>query len=259
MVVFDRGRHMRTMKELVPLYAKERLNTLDLNFCEMMNPVSELNSRESSKVYIETLERYKSELGVEYVQCHLPYQMKGQSLEKLNDDIFLALEYVEKLGIPVSVIHPIKGNIEDNIAYFESLKGHIPTSTTLAIENMESFEEIYSIEELISILKGLSYDAGICLDTGHANITKVDIPLFIENAGDKLLATHIADNNGREDQHLLPGFGNIEWEKIIPEFRKHYKGYLNYEVMFFSRNVPESLSGEIIELAKSIGSWLLSL
>lgn len=259
LVVFNREREMRTMQQLVPLYAENGLNILDLNFCEMMNPVSSLKDKDKAKSYIESLKRYKSELGLEYIQCHLPYKRNGESLEDFNNELFLALEYVETLEISVSVIHPIKANIEQNIEYFESIKSYVPSSTTLAIENMETFDEIHSVKDLLAIIEKLSYKAGICLDTGHANIMKEDIPSFIEKAGGNLIATHIADNNAKEDQHFLPGFGNIEWEKVVPALKKSYKGYINYEAMFFSRNLPEMLSKEIIELAKSIGSWLLSL
>ncbi len=259
LVVFNRERHMRKIVELVPLYANHGLKYLDLNFCEMMNPVSTLKDREKAKPYIRQLEDYKHELEVEYIQCHLPYPQRGQNPTELNDEIALALEYVERLEIPVSVIHPIKGNIEDNILYFENIAKFVPKCTTLAIENMESDEEIHSVEQLIKIVSSLSFKTGICLDTGHANIMNIDIPDFIKKANTLLIATHIADNNGKKDEHLLPSFGNIEWEKVIPTFKKYYNGYLNYEAMYFSRNVSESLSGEVIELSKAIGAWLLGL
>lgn len=259
LLVFNREKHMRSMVELVPIYARNGLNILDLNFCEMMNPVSVLKDRNNARDYIKQLKEYKDELGVEYVQCHLPYPRNMSMLEESKCEIKLALEYVSELRIPVSVIHPIIGSIDDNIKYFETLKQYVPTTTTLAIENMENKDEIFSIEQLLKILDGLSFECGICLDTGHANMTGIDIPAFIEKANDRLLATHIADNNGEKDQHLLPGFGNIEWERIIPAFREYYSGYLNYEAMYFARNASEKLEDDIAALAKAIGSWLISL
>lgn len=258
LVVFNREGHMRTMQELVPLYTKHGYKKLDLNFCEMMNPSSLLKTKESAKPYLESLKHNKQSLGVTYVQCHLPYATRGENPYK-TDNIKLALEYAEELNIPIAVIHPIKASLEENLKYFETLKSYVPKGVTLAIENMETEEEISKIEELLMLTSSLSYKTGICLDTGHANILNLDISSFIERAGDKLIATHIADNDGHRDQHLLPGFGTIAWEKIIPAFKKHYNGYLNYEAMFFSRHVTEKAIPEIISLSKAIGLWLLGL
>ena len=122
---------------------------------------------------------------------------------------------------------------------------------------------------LMSRFGGKSYEeiadalhpcAGICLDTGHAHIAGEDIPAFIAKAGSLLIGTHIADNNGKEDQHLLPGFGTIRWEDVMKAFRTSgYRGFLNFECMFFSRNMPQLLSSEIARLSLMIGDWLLSL
>lgn len=249
---------MRTMKELVPIYAEYGYKELDLNFCEMMNPYSELKNRDRAKEYIKRLKEYKAELGIEYIQCHLPYRLKDEDKNNI-EDIVTALGFCEEIEIPVAVIHPIKGSIDENIGYFENLAPYIPSGVNIAIENMETKAEIYSIEQLLSIINSLSFKAGICLDTGHANMTGEDIPNFIKTAGDILVATHIADNNSMEDQHLLPGFGTIDWEMIIPIFKKYYNGYLNYEAMFFSKRLSEKAIPDTIRLSRTIGSWLLSL
>ena len=258
LIVFNREKYMKTMLELIPIYTSHGLDTFDLNFCEMMNPISALNDDVESEDYINTLNEYKSRYGLKYFQCHLPYPMRGEDSRKIEKQK-RALSYCEKLGIPVAVIHPIIGSIEDNVRYFESLKPYIPENVTLAIENMETKEEISTSKELLEILDNLSYKAGICLDTGHLNIMGGDAPAFIKDTGEKLIATHINDNDGNKDQHLLPGFGTIKWEEVIPAFKRYYNGYLNYEAMFFSRGCSEMLEGHIVELAKAIGNWLLDL
>ena len=74
-----------------------------------------------------------------------------------------------------------------------------------------------------------------------------------------LIGTHIADNNGREDQHLLPGFGTIEWERVIPALKANYSGFLNFECMYFSRHLPQIFTEDVIKLSLAVGEWLLSL
>ena len=262
LVSFTRGGGKRTMLSLIPEYAAHGLKALDLNFCEMMNPGSAL--RDNGKPYIEELLRLKNEHGLSYIQAHAPYPRNYALLTKkdkvLSDkEIALSMDYAEKLGIPHIVIHPIKGSIRDNAEYFDNLISLSGSSVKIAIENMEGDDEISHAEDLAEIASRLGGRAGICLDTGHANIQGLDIPSFISTCGPLLIATHIADNDGKRDLHLLPGFGCIRWEDVVPAFRKHYSGYLTLECMFFSRNMPQALSGDIIDLALAVNSWLTSL
>ena len=45
--------------------------------------------------------------------------------------------------------------------------------------------------------------AGICLDFGHAHLMG-DVADAIETAAEHVIATHVHDNRGREDDHLVP-------------------------------------------------------
>ena len=249
------------MLSLIPEYAEHGLKALDLNFCEMMNPGSELNG--DGWGYIEKLEELKKEHGLSYIQAHAPYPRNYAALtnddKKLSDnEILRSMEYAERLGIPHIVIHPIKGSVEENASYFSSLLERSGTSIMIAIENMED-DGISQPDDLMEICERIGGRAGICLDTGHANMRSLDIPTFIRTCGEKLIATHIADNDGKSDQHLLPGFGNICWEDVIPAFRESYGGYLTLECMFFSRRLPRVLSGSIIDLALAVNFWLADL
>ena len=162
----------------------------------------------------------------------------------LNDSV--AYSYLVK-GVPVKV---------EKMELLERQKEPI----VIAIENMETGSGICAAEDLMEIADALHPCAGICLDTGHAHIAGEDIPAFINRTGSLLIGTHIADNNGKEDQHLLPGFGTIRWEDVMKAFRTSgYRGFLNFECMFFSRNMPQLLSSEIARLSLMIGDWLLSL
>ena len=252
------------MTEIIPLLAEGGYKDLDLNFCEMMNPVSTLKDKASAQSYLKELKNLKEEYSLNYHQCHLPY---AQDFLMLSDrvkaihlnHIKLAIEYSAYLGIDTLVIHPIKCSIEDNLEYFGKIIPYLEKSQRLAIENMEREDEIYSVDDLITLVDSLGEKTGICLDTGHANMMNLNIPAFIEKCGDRLIATHIADNNAIEDQHMLPGFGNIEWETIIPAFRKYYKGFLNYEAMFFGRNLPKESYKTIIKNSLKSAEWLFSL
>lgn len=60
---------------------------------------------------------------------------------------------------------------------------------------------------------------GICMDVGHARLMG-DVVDAIETCGGHLIATHVHDNRGRSDDHLVPGQGVIDWDAAMVAFQK---------------------------------------
>ena len=56
--------------------------------------------------------------------------------------------------------------------------------------------------------------AGICLDFGHAHLMG-DVADAIETAAEHLITTHVHDNSGRDDEHLVPYRGSIDWDLAL--------------------------------------------
>ncbi len=57
------------------------------------------------------------------------------------------------------------------------------------------------------------------LDIGHAHINGWNIPECIRTLDSRLLAMHLHDNDGENDQHLAIGKGNIAWDNIFTAIR----------------------------------------
>ena len=57
-------------------------------------------------------------------------------------------------------------------------------------------------------------DAGICLDFGHANIID-DVTDVVEAVSGHLVTTHVHDNDGKHDDHLVPFEGRIDWPRVL--------------------------------------------
>lgn len=77
-------------------------------------------------------------------------------------------------------------------------------------------------------LEGL--DVGICLDYGHAHLMG-DLGEGIETVSGHLWTTHVHDNGGREDEHLVPFAGTIDWDGAMVGTQKiGYDGALMLEV-----------------------------
>ena len=61
--------------------------------------------------------------------------------------------------------------------------------------------------------------AGICLDFGHAHLMG-DVADAVEIAAEHVIATHVHDNRGREDDHLVPFLGTINWDMALMTMQK---------------------------------------
>jgi sugar phosphate isomerase/epimerase len=73
-------------------------------------------------------------------------------------------------------------------------------------------------------------DVGICLDFGHAQIDG-DVVEAVETVSEHLIATHVHDNRGRIDDHMLPFEGTIDWPAALTSVRKvGYEGPLVFEM-----------------------------
>jgi sugar phosphate isomerase/epimerase len=71
---------------------------------------------------------------------------------------------------------------------------------------------------------------GACLDVGHAHLTG-GAPEAAETLGGYIITTHIHDNAGRSDDHLVPFDGTIDWTTTLSSVLKFgYRGPLMFEL-----------------------------
>ena len=110
-------------------------------------------------------------------------------------------------------------------------------------------------------MDSLPYDnVGICWDFGHANEMGLNQPQALEMIGNRLIAVHVQDNYGINDDHLFPYHGNIEWEPIMKTLKKiDYKGVFAYETHKATMRVPEPLIDAILQYSLQLGNYLISL
>jgi sugar phosphate isomerase/epimerase len=71
---------------------------------------------------------------------------------------------------------------------------------------------------------------GLCMDVGHARLMG-DVVDAIENSAGHLITTHLHDNRGRSDDHLVPFQGVIDWDAALLAFQKvGYEGVWMFEL-----------------------------
>jgi len=109
----------------------------------------------------------------------------------------------------------------------------------IGIENMnkvhEDCEIVYlgvTIEELSTVFHALpSKYLGLTLDVAHASLLPGGSESFIKAFPDKIVSTHISDNDLKLDRHLPVGEGKIDFRSIFELLMGiGFKGTLNIEL-----------------------------
>ncbi|MBC7321423.1 sugar phosphate isomerase/epimerase [bacterium] len=98
-------------------------------------------------------------------------------------------------------------------------------------------EIISNTDALLRLMDHVKSDNfGAVLDTGHQNAQKEILPLSVEKLGNRIFYLHVSDNDGKINEHLPLGKGNIDWEGIFLALKKHnYQGYIAIDI----GNVPD--------------------
>jgi sugar phosphate isomerase/epimerase len=86
---------------------------------------------------------------------------------------------------------------------------------------------------------------GICLDFGHAHLDG-DVVDAVETVSEHLIATHLHDNRGRTDDHLLPFDGTIDWAGTLLAVQK-----VGYDGPFMFEIVPNESTRETLARARA--------
>ncbi len=86
---------------------------------------------------------------------------------------------------------------------------------TIALENTPS--EIGTPASLTQFVKETHLsDVRFCFDIGHAHVEGGVLPGF-HAMRERIVTTHIHDNHGEKDEHLLPWEGTIDWDAALGE------------------------------------------
>ena len=139
---------------------------------------------------------------------------------------------VTHLGMPAAEQVPANDNQRDaarrSIEEIAAMAAQVGVQVALEVipNDLSGAAELVRLIE--EDLDGL--DAGICLDYGHAHLMG-DLGDAIETISGHLLTTHVHDNGGRRDDHLVPFAGAIDWDAAMMETQKiGYDGVLMLEV-----------------------------
>lgn len=249
----------------------------------------EFFEEESINAYVDKVKAEADKYGIEFGQVHAPFPLfvpkSPAGGENVKADVAKSIEICEKVGCHRIVIHPIfdgsarfpsmtkEEEIQKNMEYYTSiiplLKKH---NVICCLENMwgqdwrtkkiytASCSEINEVINYIDTLNGIAGEKrfGFCLDIGHLLLLGQDPCYWIEKLGDRLETLHTHDNNGIEDQHILPYLGCANWDRFVLGLRKiGYSRNFSFEVSSFNRKFPKELVPAALKLTAEVGRYFI--
>ncbi|MDD7751733.1 MAG: sugar phosphate isomerase/epimerase [bacterium] len=175
-------------------------------------------------------------LGCKVMVCHLPNLRPYVDFERDLDVIGKVAELTHANGVRLAV----------ETCLYPDAEGALQPDADLVIKIVETLN---------------MDDVGVNVDTGHNLIgqshareaelerilsgeEKQTLPDLVRRIGKKLFTTHLQDNFGMNDDHQAPGFGYIDWGKLVPAIlATGYQGPLMMELTGKSvklrRTVPQ--------------------
>lgn len=260
---------------------------IDYSLGSMDRPGTPLNSEDWEEVargIRETVEK----AGLKVVQTHTPFTFKNWNDPETYENfiyptIVRSVIVSAMLGAKVAVVHPLHhfpyhGHEEEifgkNMAFYRSL---IPTceqyGINVGIENMFQvdprrrhivFDTCGTKEEFVRYIDTLNDPHMVAtLDTGH-----IGLPLGDDEAwdvaralGPRLQSLHVHDNDYRNDQHVLPYLGAINWLELTKALGEiDYRGDFTYEVGGFIRdNMDDEFVPTALKYMADVGKHLMDL
>ncbi len=190
---------------------------------------------------LETLTRvlmHGKELDVELSVAHMPMShIENVFVESMDRGYEITRKFLEvysRYGIDIVVMHTIplpidisermEQHIVRELEFNKKVFRYLDTvakrlGIRIAVENRLEKWIVGALPlDLLEIVDGLE-SIGICIDTGHAHVNKLDVESTVKLLRDRIVVAHVHDNDGSRDQHLPPMMGSIDWYKVSKVLR----------------------------------------
>jgi len=223
--------------------------------------------------------------GLEIAQTHLPYYYAhiphpGNGTYAEYEAFMLpsylrAIEVTAEIGCKLTVMHPYyvaedaARTRDGNRRLLEKLLPSLEKyDIRLALENIWAWGFQNANASYPEDLYAMATEAddphiGLCIDTGHANLFRIDIAAMARLYGKKLYALHINGNGGKQDEHILPYtmggyYEKLDYQGFSAALKEiGYRGYYNLELA--TGNMPACLAQPYYDFAAAIARSLAEL
>ncbi len=205
---------------------------------------------------VKAYRSFIDDLGFSIPQGHLIFMNAGNITSVDNtyaiDNLKRNLDVFYELGVKAAVLHysnfgtdwdPIDQWFDVRIDALNKLIDYIKdTDIVICLENLSRVHD-FDAGHLLKMCKAVDDKShiGICLDTGHLNISKFGNQYdFIMQAGEYLKAMHVHDNKGEHDgligvacdSHMMPfDGGNVNFDDVRRGVKElNYQGIFSFEL-----------------------------
>ena len=165
----------------------------------------------------------------------------------------MALNIARQIPTDVFVVHlgtpAVQGGENNRAAAFRSVEDICrlaePLATRVALEVIPN-----PLSDAASLVTMLDRDldfarTGVCLDFGHAFLMG-DVPDTIETVAEHLVTTHVHDNRGKKDEHLVPFEGRINWDMALMAMQK-----VGYDGTYLMELAATGPAAEVLQKAQT--------
>lgn len=178
--------------------------------------------------------------GMRYETIHAPFGhindiwLAGEGGDAMLREMMTAVDRCQTAKVPVVVVHLSSGNNPPPISevgfvrYVRLVEYAAAKGVKVAFENQRKPDRVaWAFEKF-----GRMPNVGFCYDCGHEGCFTKGMQ-FLPLYGDRLLCTHIHDNDCVQDGdlHLLPFDGKLDFGRVARQIRESgYKGSLTLEI-----------------------------
>ena len=198
------------------LYPNHEIEAIGRWFKEYRLRLLNLHASHGREKYWVSQFEYQRLAGVELLQNRI------QMTARLGGDVII-------IHIPTTQPHDTRSSWLKQIR--KSLDQLEPFATRhavrIALENMPGGD----FEMLDTLLAEYNSEfLGVCFDTGHANLDGYGFE-HLKRLKSRLIAVHLHDNDGVNDQHKIPFTGTVDWDDFTDVIASSsYNGCVNLEV-----------------------------
>ncbi len=184
--------------------------------------------------------RALEESGMRYETIHAPFShindiwLPGEGGDAMLAELMTTVDRCREGRVPATVIHLSSGKTPPPISdvgygrYVRLIEYAEKKGVKIAFENQRKPEYL---EWAFRVFRNVPH-VGFCYDCGHESCFTPGVQ-FMPMYGDKLLCTHIHDNDYLQDHdlHMLPFDGRIDFGRVARQIRESgFKGPLTLEI-----------------------------
>ncbi len=280
-----RGREDKiSYKESIRRLKAAGFEHVDLNLAGIDNNLNEFYG-DDWEAKAHALREEADKIGVKFVQSHSVYNPR-RSFKACTEEYRAHLQELlvrcakisEICGIPNTVIHPLADldvpmeDMDAHIRYNYEFYGNFlelcdQGGICACFENLPLGYATFATQLLELVKAGeQSHNVAACWDFGHGQLiypkrtwSDADQTAGIRLLKNRIRAVHVHDNLGKDDNHLLPFLGIIEWEKVLPALRETgFQGDLVLEIKQ-NANMPYELMDDSMRFCASVSEKLIAL